>query len=74
MPNTCSECGAVLQDESSCQEIFDSFLALEFEDPAYGEVHFLTVACFMIQHQRYSDEALAWIAQSLRAYLEEGVQ
>ncbi|QYR19267.1 hypothetical protein KZ483_15075 [Paenibacillus sp. sptzw28] len=28
-------------------------LALEFSDPGYGRVHFLTVACFIIQHNRY---------------------
>ncbi len=73
MPGTCLECGAILGEESSCQEIFDQFLVLEFSDPAYGAVHFLTVACFMIQHGRYSDEGLAWIAEKLREYLEDGV-
>jgi hypothetical protein len=72
MSETCPECGAVLPEGSTCQSIFDEFLALEFTDPAYGEVHFLTVACFMIQHGRYSDAALTWIGQKLRAYLEEG--
>ncbi len=73
MSDRCSECGAILKDGKSCQEIFDSFLVLEFTDPGYGEVHMLTVACFMIQHGRYSDEALAWMARQLRACLEEGV-
>lgn len=72
MPATCPECGAALDDEKdTCQSIFDSFLVLEFTDPAYGAVHMLTVACFMIQHGRYSDPALAWIEQQLRAYLED---
>jgi len=73
MPNRCSECGALLSEGRDCQAIFDSFLAREFTDPAYGEVHMLTVACFMIQHGRYSDEGLAWIERKLRAYLEQGV-
>ena len=68
MPSTCPECGAAL-DETTCQLIFDSFLALEFSDPAYGDVHFLTVACFMIQHKRYSDEGLVWIEKKLRDVL-----
>jgi len=68
----CTLCGAWHAADLSCQAIFDSFLGLEFSDPGYGEVHFLTVACFMIQHGRYSDEALIWIEQKLRAYLEEG--
>jgi hypothetical protein len=70
MAPVCPECGGVLSDETSCQEIFDSFLALEFSDPAYGQVHMLTVACFMIQHGRYSDIALTWIEQQLRDYLD----
>lgn len=66
----CPDCGARFDGNKTCQSIFDAFLALEFSDPAYGEVHFLTVACFMIQHNRYSDAALAWIRGMLQAYLE----
>jgi hypothetical protein len=73
MPNVCPECAAILDEDTSCQAIFEAFLVLEYTDPGYGEVHMLTVACFMIQHGRYSDEALVWMAQKLRAYLEEGV-
>ncbi len=72
-PNTCPECGAALKGYAGCQEIFDSLLALEFSSPEHGAVHLLTVACYMIQHRRYSDEALRWIAKVLRAHLEEGV-
>jgi hypothetical protein len=68
----CPDCGALLA-EDTCRAIFDEFLVLEFSDPGYGEVHMLTVACFMIQHGLYSDEALVWIAQKLRATLEEGL-
>jgi len=74
MSPQCPDCGAVFEEEDSCQSIFDSFLVLEFTDPAYGEVHLLTVACFMIQHRRYSDAALVWIEQTLRANLEDGVE
>jgi hypothetical protein len=73
MTSTCPECGAHLLDDATCQSLFDSFLALEFSDPAYGAVHLLTVACFMVQHGRYSDEALAWTEQTLRLYLEGGL-
>jgi len=66
MPNTCPECGAILNGGSTCQTIFEALLVLEFTDSGYGEVHMLTVACFMIQHGRYSDEALVWIEQKLR--------
>jgi hypothetical protein len=73
MSEQCPLCGAKLSEGVSCQTIFEKFLALEYSNPEYGEVHFLTVACFMIQHQRYSDEALVWIEQALRAYLEAGI-
>lgn len=73
MSSTCPDCGAVHVGETSCQSIFDKFLALEFTDPGYGEVHMLTVACFMIQHGRYSDEGLHWIADKVRLHLEEGI-
>ncbi len=73
MPNTCPQCGAILGQESNCQAIFESFLVLEYTDPGYGAVHMLTVACYMIQHGRYSDEGLKWIEQSLREYLEGGI-
>ena len=72
MPDTCPECGARLSGNASCQAIFEDFLVLEFTDPGYGAVHMLTVACFTIQHGRYSDEALVWIEGKLREYLEEG--
>jgi hypothetical protein len=70
---TCPECGAKLNDNTTCEEMFNSLLALEFNDPAYGQVHMLTLACYMIQHGRYSDEALAWIEEQLRANLEDGI-
>lgn len=73
MPDICPECEAALQNGVTCQSIFDDFLVLEFTDPEYGAVHFLTVACFMIQHGRYSDEGLIWIEKRLRDHLEKGV-
>jgi Family of unknown function (DUF5946) len=71
MSEICSVCGAVLPEGSTCQSIFDEFLSLEFTDPAYGEVHYLTVTSFMIQHERYSEEALIWTKATLRAYFDE---
>ena len=68
---TCSECGAEWPEGQTCQSIFDEFLVWEFQDPEYGAVHFLTVAVFMTQHGRYTDEAQAWIKQKLRQNLEE---
>ncbi len=73
MTPTCPECGATLPGELPCQAQFEELLALEFTSPPHGQVHMPTVACFMIQHNRYSDEALAWMASQLRAHLEQGL-
>lgn len=73
MPSPCPECGAPLRQGKDCQTIFNEFLVLEFTDPAFGEVHFLTVACFMIQHRRYGDQGLVWIEQKLRENLDQGI-
>lgn len=71
MSDQCAECGAMLPSESTCQTIFDEFLSLESTNKVYGEVLDLTVACFMIQHGRYSDSALTWMQSKLRADLDE---
>lgn len=73
MAYQCPDCGANHTGDNTCQSLFDEFLVLEFTDPGYGAVHLLTVACFMIQHGRYSDPGLAWIERQLYAYLEEGI-
>jgi hypothetical protein len=70
LSEVCFDCGARLSAGLTCQAIFDEFLVLEFNDPAFGAVHFLSVACFMIQHKRYSDEGLIWIENQMQAYLE----
>ena len=43
----CPECGA---PDSACETCFHECLAREFEDPAYGTVHHLTVIAYMLQH------------------------
>lgn len=73
MPDACTSCGAAHQDDRTCQSVFEEFLALEFTDAGYGAVHFLTVACYMVQHGQYSDEGLGWISGRLRDHLEGGV-
>lgn len=73
MVTSCPNCGALLENSITCQEMFDEFLSLEFSDSAYGRVHMLTVTCYMIQHQRYSDMALAWMKDKLDEVLNKGV-
>ena len=43
----CPECGA---PNNACEARFHECLAREFEDPAYGAVHHLTVTAYMLQH------------------------
>ena len=58
MPYKCPQCGAMISDGVQCRDRFDQCLALEYELPAaFGKVHFLTVACYMLQHNAYSREA-----------------
>lgn len=69
MATTCAECGAVWAGDQTCQAVFDEYLSLEFTDPGYGAVHFLTVSTFMLQHGRYSAAGRGWVVPALRAYL-----
>ncbi|RAV21589.1 DUF5946 family protein [Paenibacillus contaminans] len=68
----CAKCGAELSQENTCESIFNEFMALEFTDPSYGQVHFLTVASYMVQHEGYSDDMYVWVQSALRRHLEEG--
>ena len=43
----CEECGA---PGNSCEARFNDCLAREFEQPAYGKVHHLTVSTYTLQH------------------------
>ncbi len=65
----CPECGA---REGLCKTRLDEFLVLEFTDPAYGQVHNLTVATFMLQHSsRLSRAGWLYERQLLREFLLE---
>ena len=72
MSNTCAKCSAELTQGNTCELIFNEFMGLEFTDPGYGRVHFLTVASYMVQHEGYSDEMYEWVQSALHKYLEEG--
>jgi hypothetical protein len=47
---TCDECGGHPRDGSTCRQQWDALLALEFSDHRAAAVHFLTVACYQLQH------------------------
>jgi hypothetical protein len=62
----CVHCG--LED---CEARFHECLMLDFSDGNYGAVHHLVVSTYMLQHNRYTDEAardmLAFIAKQLES-------
>ena len=65
----CPECGAV---DNLCRSRFDEFLALEFSDMGYGEVHNLTVATYMLQHSsKLSLEGWLYERDLLREFIVE---
>jgi hypothetical protein len=66
---SCPECGAT---DHLCKSRFDEFLALEFSDMAYGAVHNLTVATYMIQHSsKMSREGWLYERDLLREFIVE---
>lgn len=65
----CLECGAA---DRMCESRFDEFLALEFSDMGYGEVHNLTVATYMLQHSsKLSLEGWLYERDLLREFVVE---
>lgn len=73
---SCAECGASDRDARSCREQWDELLALEFSDVRAGPAHFLTVACYQLQHPaafRLGEAMLGQLRISLERVVVEGV-
>ncbi len=69
MSMDCPECGAA---DSACESRFHACLALEFQDPAFGAVHHLTVAAYMLQHSsQLTHEGWLHERELLREFLVE---
>lgn len=71
MSDSCLKCGAILPKESTCQTIHDELLVFESFNAVPHSIHFMHVTCFIIQHERYSNEALVWAQSLLRLHLDE---
>ena len=68
---TCPECGAPRVEGMTCWEQLGAILAWEWQDPELQAEHFLTVACYNLQHPaQFTDEALAGLGIALADYLE----
>ncbi len=65
----CDECGA---PDNTCEERFNECLAKEFEDPAYGKVHNLTVSAYMLQHSsKLTRDGWLYERDLLREFISE---
>jgi hypothetical protein len=55
----------------TCWEVLGSVLAWEWDDPALQAEHFLTVACYTLQHPaQYTDAAIVGLRTALTRYLD----
>jgi len=69
----CAICGADWRAGLTCEDAYHTLLAREFSDPMAGQVHHLTVICYMIQHDRYSAAAAAWARDMLEKLVVRGL-
>lgn len=71
--SVCPECGAPATNGLTCWEQLGAILAWEWQDPALQAQHFLTVACYNLQHPaQFTGEALAGLREMFVAHLEQG--
>lgn len=75
MSARCALCGAAQIDGMDCQAIHEYLTGYDFtpDNAVPHAIHFLQVTCFMVQHERYSDEALGWAQTMLQAHLDAGM-
>jgi len=70
----CAQCGAAITAEATCEYRFDQCMALEFAHPtAFGAVHHLTVASYMLQHNAYSRDGWLEARKMLSRFIRDGV-
>ena len=70
---TCPECGAAWAHGMTCWEQLGGVIGWESEDPELLAQHFLTVACYNLQHPaQFTDESIAWLRTSLIERLDRG--
>jgi len=70
----CPECGAPSVNGLSCWEILGMLLAWEYDDPRLQAEHFLTVACYNLQHPaQLSEAALTGLQAAFIEHLDHGL-
>jgi hypothetical protein len=74
MSQKCRLCGGEFTSVEQCRERFDLCMALEYENPAaYGAVHHISVACYMLQHNAYSAEVWLEARIMLARFIRDGL-
>jgi hypothetical protein len=69
MPSCCPECGATYRTDETCEDRFSAGQGQEMMNPAYLAVHHLSVPCFMLQHNRYSQDGWIRVRQVLARFV-----
>ncbi len=70
----CPECGAPKVDGMTCWEQLGALIAWEAQDPELAAQHFLTVACYNLQHPaQFTDEAIEGLRASFIEHLDKGL-
>ncbi len=73
--STCPECGASDQDGLACRQQWEALLGLEFSDARTWPAHFLTVACYRLQHPQtfgLTEAAREQLWRALANVVEQG--
>ena len=73
MKSGCPQCGANLA-LITCRNYFDTCQTREFEQPAYFSVHYISVPCYLLQHNMYSREGLLMTRKCLLQFLSSSVR
>jgi hypothetical protein len=70
----CPECGAPKVNDLICWEMLGMLLAWEYDDPELQAEHFLTVACYNLQHPaQFSEATLAGLQAVFIERIDHGL-
>jgi len=69
MTSNCPYCGAAQDPGQNCSDRFAAAQLLELARPDYYAVHHLSVPCFMLQHNTYSQVGWTSTRELLRQFI-----
>lgn len=72
MTSTCPQCKGPFASAGACRERFDAAQLLEVQRPAYYAVHYLSVPCYMLQHDVSSRQGWVEVRLLLSRFVREG--